>query len=212
MGQRDCTITGARTAAALDEGTLCRQRSMPTGPAGCKPVLPAAAPLRHGSNSALAKRALEYVKQKMTIGAGNNRDVISTFGASFICVAAIRSVDFEIWSSPDIPWEMSEIMKMAAKAEHVGCGNCGEQAALAFVYLSEELKVRPLDFMSRTNADHAFVVIGRRDGSEESDYKTWGDGCVICDPWDSKVYPAAEIPTKAYKAKDFLAESIFRRS
>jgi hypothetical protein len=44
MGQRDCTITGARTAAALDEGTLCRQRSTPTGPAGSKPVLAKAAP------------------------------------------------------------------------------------------------------------------------------------------------------------------------
>lgn len=44
MGQRDCTITGARTVAALDQGTLCRQRSTPTGPAGSKPVLAKAAP------------------------------------------------------------------------------------------------------------------------------------------------------------------------
>lgn len=165
--------------------------------------------MAYGSNIDFAMRALEYVKNKMTIGASNNSDVFSTIGTSILCVAAQRSVDFGIANNTGIP---SEIIKAAAKAEHVGCGNCGEQAAIAFVYLSEELKVRPLDFMSRTNADHAFVVIGRRADSEESDYKTWGDECIICDPWDSKVYSAAEIPTKAYKAKDFAAESIFRRS
>jgi hypothetical protein len=34
MGQRDCSLAGARGAKTLDEGTLCRQLSTPTVPAG----------------------------------------------------------------------------------------------------------------------------------------------------------------------------------
>jgi hypothetical protein len=49
MGQRDCRVTGAREARALDGGTLCRQRSTSTVPAGgskrfVKPMAPAQPP------------------------------------------------------------------------------------------------------------------------------------------------------------------------
>ncbi len=165
--------------------------------------------MAYGANLNFAERALLYVKEKMTIGAANNVDAITSLGTSLLCVVAQRSVDFGISNNSGIP---SDILKAAAKAEHLGCGNCGEQAAIAFVYLSEELKVRPLDFMSRTNADHAFVIIGRKESSDDTDYMTWGQDCIVCDPWDSKFYPAVEIPIKAYKAHAFAAESIYRRA
>lgn len=154
-----------------------------------------------------ARDAVSYVEGKMTLGASNKMDAVLTFGASLLCVAALRSEDF---GSADVGGIPSDILKAAAKAEHMGCGNCGEQAALAFVHLAQDLKARPLDYMSRTNADHAFVVIGRQAGSVESDHHTWGDSCVVCDPWDGKAFRAADIPTHAYKGHDFAAESLHR--
>jgi hypothetical protein len=65
-------------------------------------------------------------------------------------------------------------------ARHNACGNCGENSILAFIYLYD-VGVRPIDRMS-VDKDHAFVVIGRQAG-DASDWKTWGDAAVLCDPW-----------------------------
>lgn len=92
----------------------------------------------------------------------------------------------------------------------MGCGNCGERAAVAFMYLLDALKAKPLDYMARTNADHAFVVIGRKAESKESDFKTWGTDCIVCDPWAGAAFAASEIPRKAYKGTGFIAESLCR--
>jgi hypothetical protein len=161
----------------------------------------------YGANVASARRAVDYVTSKMTVGASNRVDVLKTGGGSVLCVFATRQTDFAVAERNGIP---SYILLPAATAEHVGCGNCGEQAALAFVYLVEDLKVKPVEYMGRTNADHAFVVIGRSKDSDVSDYKTWGDQCVVCDPWDKKSFAASQIPKEAYKPESFQAESIFR--
>jgi hypothetical protein len=121
---------------------------------------------------------------------------------------AVRSTDVNISDKQSgIP---SWLLQAAAKAESAGCGNCGEQAAIAFVHLSQ-LKVRPLDYMARTNADHAFVVIGRKEDSDQSNYRTWGSDCVICDPWAGAAFVAEDIPKKAYKGESVEAESLFRQ-
>ena len=64
--------------------------------------------------------------------------------------------------------------------------------------LHDRLHARPLDYMERTNADHAFVVIGRTKGSRIDGYKTWGKEAVVCDPWDNKAFASKEIPNKMY--------------
>ena len=69
-------------------------------------------------------------------------------------------------------------------------GNCGEQAAVAYVYLYHQ-GVRPLEYVTLANGGHVFVLIGREAGSSLSDYKAWGDEAVVCDPWDNNAYPVA---------------------
>lgn len=69
----------------------------------------------------------------------------------------------------------------AAESRKQGCANCGEFAAVAFVYLLD-LGVRPLDYMSLKGQDHAFVVIGRKAG-DPSKASNWGPFAVVCDPW-----------------------------
>jgi len=155
----------------------------------------------------LASAAIHYVRSKMSIGATDKiEDVLRSYGASIVCVLATRSVNVTLQKGT----VDSDIFQMAAKAEHVGCGNCGEQAALAFVHLHERLRARPLDFMARTDKDHAFVVIGRVSGSDAGDFHTWGKEAVVCDPWVGKAYPAREIPAKAGGGMSFRAESVSR--
>lgn len=155
-----------------------------------------------------AKQAVEHVRKAMALGASNKvGDALRSTGMSILCVAAQRSVEVAITAREGVPaW----IVEAAAKSEHVGCGNCGEQAAIAFMYLLDTLKVEPLDYMVRTNADHAFVVVGRKAGSKESDFKTWGGDCIVCDPWAGAAFAASDIPKKAYKGSGFLAESLCR--
>lgn len=78
------------------------------------------------------------------------------------------------------------IKKMAVLAESAGFGNCGEMAAVAFVWLFEKHYVRPLDYMECDVEDHAYVVLGRPRNSNTKDPSTWGDKAVICDPWTGR--------------------------
>ena len=158
-------------------------------------------------NLSRARLAVDRVRSKMTVGAANKfGDIARSLGSALLCVPASRSVDIAVPRGPVPAW----LREAAAKADHVGCGNCGEQAALAFMDLHSRFHTRPLDYMARTNADHAFVVIGRARGSRIDDHTTWGDDAVVCDPWDNKAYAAREIPTKMYGGGAFRPQSYYR--
>jgi len=109
----------------------------------------------------------------------------------------------ELAESDKIVWfndpnqKFSELAKTRTVAEQFSCGNCGEQSAIAFMFLYEA-GFHPLDRMRRTFADHAFVVIGRVKGSNPEDYRTWGESAVVVDPWDKSFYRASDIPSKMY--------------
>lgn len=67
-------------------------------------------------------------------------------------------------------------------AKKYGCGNCGENSILAFMFLYD-MGIRPIDRMSLDEAsDHAFVVIGRQN-ADPNDWENWGPAAVICDSW-----------------------------
>jgi hypothetical protein len=169
----------------------------------------------YAPNLAAAQNAVAYVREKLTMGADNRvwdkgRALFSNQVMELNeCVANVKDPYLDI-SIPDDPVLPSWIIKAAAKAETAGCGNCREQAAVALVYLFNKKHVRVVDFMRRTDIDHAFVVIGRETGSDLSDYKTWGAKCIVCDPWDEKAFAAADIPKYAYKSSRFSVDSRFR--
>lgn len=145
----------------------------------------------------IAAETVEYVIEKMTVGASNKiSDVFSSLGGSYICVPAVRNTKVNLPKEGHTP---RFITNAAHKAEAVGCGNCGEQAAIAYYHLVHRLSVRPVDYMYRTNADHAFVVLGRRQASSVENVADWGPNAVICDPWHEAAYPAAEVGEKMYR-------------
>jgi hypothetical protein len=145
------------------------------------------------NNLSVAKLAVQHVQQAMTVGASNKvMDVLrSMFGpeSSTACVRRIRQTE------PTGDTNILKIRSIAVRATTAGCGNCGEQAAIAFSWLYDQ-KYGPIDYMSRTNADHAFVVIGRTGPLDE--LSKWGDNCVICDPWHGKAYLSSSAGKEMY--------------
>src|SRR5688572_12556037 len=130
-------------------------------------------------NTVMATEAVRYTLSKLTIGASTKwSDIWHTGSESFICFPAMRFVEL-LQQFTD---ELKYLRSVASVAEHVGCGNCGENAAIAFIYLLDR-SVRPLDLMSGGPVDHAFVVLGRPAQSTASDPTTWGKEAVVCDPW-----------------------------
>jgi hypothetical protein len=94
----------------------------------------------------------------------------------------------------------TSIKAMCWAAKHEAAGNCGELAAIAFMFLEDE-GVRPLDYMVFTapTYDHVWVVIGRAAGSNVRDLSTWGEEAVWCDPWqlrEGRVYSIEDLIKK----------------
>lgn len=165
-------------------------------------------------NLSIALSAVSHVQKLMVVGAQNKiTDVFSSFGMSLICVAAGRAAgDIAV---PKEPGDGNLVMPLiirstAAKAAELGCGNCGEQAAIAFEFLKSK-SVRPMDYMVfKEPGDHAFVVIGRTGESPADDYKSWGPEAVVCDPWDGKAFVASDVPLKMLKQGRYGFESWYR--
>lgn len=153
-------------------------------------------------NFAAAKTAVAYVQSKMDIGASNKPGIgmiarMLCAGGTFNDGAVRGEVDKELASSNDRTWR-NVLYLSAAWAKHYGCGNCGEQSAMAFVYLKNH-GIGPLDWMQIGNFKHAFVVIGRKSDSDSADYRTWGDESFICDPWAGRAEPRLFVGIKNWK-------------
>ena len=136
-----------------------------------------------GLNLRMGAETVAYVVGKVTRGSGN-QSYSPPDGAD--CVAYLRGT-----MPPGDDW----IPPLAQRAESIGCGNCGEQAAVAYMFLLNK-GIRPLDYMNLYNPDgravHSFIVldfVGDTDGTS-----SWGADAVIVDSWDERqVYPALEI-------------------
>jgi hypothetical protein len=74
--------------------------------------------------------------------------------------------------------------------------NCYELAYLAKHYLNLHFGI-PAEVVITPDGDHAFLVIGRYQGSDIKKYsKEWGESAVVCDVWAGDAYPASEIYTR----------------
>jgi hypothetical protein len=143
--------------------------------------------------------ANQYVKNKMTIGASNK--LRPDFWRAWKCSGSAvntgemrlyvdkqiqQAVDSDTSEASDfvnaLKFQKLYLEKSAEGAELYGCGNCGEQSAIAFMYLKRQ-NTLPLDWMQVNNYQHAFVIIGRAPRSDTRNPASWGDDAVICDPW-----------------------------
>ena len=163
-------------------------------------------------NKLNAQAAVDYVQDRMTLGAGNKpKDVVVSLGDSATCVVNERR-DEEPDPNDVVPpvgngtMPIEEYLREVARiAEKNGCGNCGEQSAMAFVYLLNG-NTRPIDWMCLEKegvdwwqfreGDHAFVIVGRSPFSNDDEPDTWGPEAIVCDPWNGDVYPPHQLIPK----------------
>ncbi len=146
--------------------------------------------LTYWKNLHWAESAIDFVKSKLKLGAGNKGiDVLRSSGQSRICVYNLREKRKQTPLKP-----IGEQIRIDAEtAIKAGCGNCAEQARIAFVFLDDQ-GVRPIElfwFSNNKDYDHEFVVIERLENSKEDDPYDWGPNAVICDPWLGKAYLAS---------------------
>jgi hypothetical protein len=145
-------------------------------------------------NLATAKTTVKYVQERMEFGASNKFPNL----AAAMCVGwggmdgrMRQDVDKDLASagfkrgseaSPGAWKKRIEVESYNAKSWR--CGNCGEQASIAFTYL-RELGIRPLDYYEAegTFTRHAFVIIGLDAGTDKTDYTKWNKSAIMCDPW-----------------------------
>ncbi|MBA2710685.1 MAG: hypothetical protein H0U57_08860 [Tatlockia sp.] len=99
-------------------------------------------------------------------------------------------------ASYSIPKVIGHFFESVEISQKYSLGNCGELAYSALHYLScryPELRAEAYTIIS---GDHVFVVIDRKEGSNERDPATWGADAFICDPLVGKYYPAADYKTE----------------
>lgn len=140
------------------------------------------------------------VRKKMDIGSSNKfADNLVSLTLPVWCVAKTRD---EI--QKDLKGQSGAIKRegldprkaivetWARHARDMGCGNCGEQSAMAFVQLRDVWRVSPLEWMQVGNWTHGFVVIGRLSVTDPARIGTWNPEAVVCDPWKNYARPARD--------------------
>jgi hypothetical protein len=137
---------------------------------------------------------VKYVQEKMEFGASNKFPNL----AAALCVGwggmdgkMRQDVDKDLANAgfkrgseaSESAWK-KRIEVESYNATSWRCGNCGEQASIAFTYLRDR-GIRSLDYYEAegTFTRHAFVIIGRDANTEKTDYRTWNKNAIMCDPW-----------------------------
>ncbi len=156
-------------------------------------------------NLAWAQKAIAFVKKHTPLGPSNK---VSSGMATSKIVREEMKVYLNAYSSnlardrPDLDVAKSSelnIAFIAAMTMRFGAGNCGEQAALAFIFLRDQ-QVFPIDYIEKPDlflnyGGHAFVVIGRKQYSDPNNVDEWGEEAVVCDPHqEEKAFPARDLP------------------
>ncbi len=160
----------------------------------------------------VAANIVSQVEAKLPKGAANKP---KSSQVAIECVQRMRSVTVKQLMAAGAFYKLvTDIRTVANSALSKGCGNCGEQAAIAFMMLVDK-RVEPIDYMfcAGEGDDHVFVVIGRREGSDVRKYsaQTWGPDAVVCDPWMGLAYSCSEMQTNlASRTKTFEYASACR--
>jgi hypothetical protein len=147
-----------------------------------------------------AMDACKYVASHMRIGADNDiataaRRLFFGHVPALVCVRGVMrpAIDKAIADGRVQSFNGNRIMEITAeKAKKHGCGNCGEQSAMAFVYLRNKA-IGPLDWAQFTNRDHAFVLMGRPSTGTPGNLNEWVDNLVVCDPYYNRAAPLGTV-------------------
>jgi hypothetical protein len=127
-----------------------------------------------------AKAAIATTKSVLNFGAGNQTEAISgtKMNSRFRLLAMRNPQFFEL--APEVQPLANENYEayVAAQADLVHGGNCGEHAWIAYDYLRRSAKGDKIAYAG-SEIDHAFVLLGDKDHEPDSDV-------VVADPWPTR--------------------------
>ena len=95
------------------------------------------------------------------------------------------------------------LRKVALMSIDAQVGNCEEFSYVALYKLNEMNLNLTGEIYRISNGNHCFLVIGRKKGSDLTDWRTWGEQAVICDAWFGDVFSVKEIPSKLIDATEY---------
>jgi hypothetical protein len=128
----------------------------------------------------IAKAAIEVTKSVLNFGAGNQVEAIAaTRMNSKFRMDAMREASY--WTlAPELTKMARENPEalVAAKADLVHGGNCGEHGWIAFDYIRQHAGGDVIERVT-SDIDHGFALIGDRD-------KEPGSEVVVADPWPTQ--------------------------
>ena len=89
-----------------------------------------------------------------------------------------------------------EFYRTVEDCKKLSVGNCHELSLMALDYVAHHAPHVSAEIYNITGGDHAFLVVGRKKGSNPANPGTWGKDAYISDPWSDMVYPATEYLSK----------------
>lgn len=165
-------------------------------------------PYKHYYSAAYA--AMLFARSKMNVGEDDKfLNMLVELGWPKLYVGEVYRQEDELLKAMNVPtggnWDkygMQYIEAMVLAALNMGAGNCGEQAALAFMHLYVN-KIRPIDYMQMLipgflkDTRNAFVVVGAPVRPTRDNFDEWSIApSMLCDPWIPKVTRAVNIRLK----------------
>ena len=161
-----------------------------------------------------ANAANTYTRQKMTFGASNDPSKITgpisfvkNIGVGVVNQISRNEADVEIDKLKVGDYNVRKRMEIwAAKAEKYGAGNCGEQSAIAFMYLRRH-NVEPLTWTRWSVGNHAFILLGKPRNGTAMNVKDWIDQVVVCDPYKNLVGFLKQLPSYPVNNMTFMLHS-----
>lgn len=164
------------------------------------------------TNLYLGGLAVAEVRKIMPLGAVNRLDGFDVpitkrkqLGLALKALGGVGRMGLKAWDvirGADL-FGIEHAQRSADIGRWTGVGNCGEQSAAAFMFLSSKRDAWPLEWINCLGRDHQFVLIHRAEaevGGKPLGVETWGPRAVVCDPWDNEVYPAMEMLTRTRAA------------
>lgn len=79
---------------------------------------------------------------------------------------------------------------LSKKSAQMNVGNCSELAAFAFLLLLKSGYMGRAELMSFLNRDHDFVILNRPEGTDDTNWETWGPQTIILEAWLNKTFTA----------------------
>jgi hypothetical protein len=161
-----------------------------------------------------ATAANKYVQQKMTYGSSNDPSKITgpvsfvtNIGVGLMNSIARNEADVKIARLGVADFNTRKQMEIwAEKAEKYGAGNCGEQSAIAFMFLMRK-SVEPLTWTRWSVGNHAFVLLGKPQSGTAANADQWLRDVVVCDPWKGVVNTMCNLPQYPVKNMTFMLHS-----